>query len=236
MFLSIALYFFVIWWTTGNDLSFWFAIVSCFCGAWFHSGAASVAVGMIAARVLSDRRKQTLRFKLSSLIPAILFLLVFVFLYTRYADSLFDKMESIESIEDIANTSDEGGSTYAQYVGNSSNPVVMLLFTPLRMAFFQFSPFFFQIRGLTDIIAMVFDSFFYLYVFFATLPYLRRKHLPYRTLIILFLVLGLASAFVFGWGVSNTGTALRHRNKMISIFMIQLALIMDSRIIIRTQI
>ena len=236
MFLSIAVYFFVIWWTTGNELSFWLAVESCFGGALFHSGSVSVAVGMMAARVLSDRRKQTIHIKMKSLVPAILFLVLFAFLYTRYTENLFSKMETVESLEDIANTSTDGGSSYGRFVGNSSNPVVMLLFTPLRMAFFQFSPFFFQIRGLNDIIAMVFDSFFYMYVFFATLPYIRKKHLPNRTLIILLFVLGLASAFVFGWGVSNTGTALRHRNKMISIFAVQLALILDSRQIARRSV
>ena len=233
MFISIGLYFFVIWWIGGNELSFWFAAASCMCGSLFHSGAASVAVGIMAVRVFSNRRKQTLHMSLRSVLPAVLFLFVFVYLYNNYTASMFGKMQAVESVEDIANTLEDGGSSYARFVGNSSNPVVMLLFTPLRMAFFQFSPFFFQIRGLKDIIAMVFDSFFYMYIFFATLPYIRKKHLPYRTLIILFLVIGLAAAFVFGWGVSNTGTALRHRNKLISIFALQLALILESRQVFR---
>lgn len=236
MFIAIGVYYFVRWWTTGRELDFWFGIAACIGGTLFHDGAISVAVGMVAARVLSNRKTQRLQINVRSVLPALLFLVLFAYLFTNYADSMFGKMENVESIEEIANTSELGGSSYSQYVGNSSNPLVMLLFTPLRMIFFQFSPFFFQIRGLSDIIAMVFDSFFYLYVFLATLPYLRKRRRPYRTLILLFLVLGLASAFVFGWGVSNTGTALRHRNKMISIFMIQLALILESRQIARGQI
>lgn len=233
MFILIGLYFFVIWWTGGSEISFWIGAASCMCGSLFHSGASSVAVGMMAARVLSNRRRQTIQFKLKSVLPLIVFLFLFAYLFNNHTDEVFDKMQGVETIEDIANTHNDGGSSYGAYVGNSSNPVSLVVFTPIRMIMFQFSPFFWQIRGLNDIIAMVFDSFFYMYVFFSTIPYLRRKHLPYRTTILLFLVMGLAAAFVFGWGVTNTGNALKHRNKMIAIYMIQLGLILESKTIIR---
>ena len=233
MFITFGLYFFVIWWKGGNETNFWIAVASCMCGSLFHSGASSVAVGMMAARVLSNRRKQELHFTLKSVLPMIVFLFAFVYLYSNYTESVFGKMQNLKTIEDIANTHDEGGASYGAYVGNSSNPVNLVLFTPIRMIMFQFSPFFWQVRGLNDIIAMVFDSFFYMYVFFSTIPYLRKKHLPYRTSIVLFLVMGLATAFVFGWGVSNTGNAMKHRNKMISIYALQLALILESRQVFR---
>lgn len=39
----------------------------------------------------------------------------------------------------------------------------------------------------------------------------------------------LGSSLIFGIGVSNAGTAVRHRQKLIPVFLILLAIIMDCR-------
>ena len=39
-------------------------------------------------------------------------------------------------------------------------------------------------------------------------------------MIIIFVILSLSSAMVFAWGVSNAGTAVRHREKFITIYML----------------
>ena len=41
---------------------------------------------------------------------------------------------------------------------------------------------------------------------------------------VFFSVLGVITVFVFSWGVSNTGTAIRHRDKLITFFAVALAL------------
>ena len=121
-----------------------------------------------------------------------------------------------------------GGSSYAQYVGNSSNPISMILFTPLRIVFFLFSPFPWQWRGLSDIIAFFFSSLFFLYTAWCDIRFLKSGEKKNRTLVIALTIVASCTAFVFAWGVSNTGTACRHRDKMTIIWGLILALTMNN--------
>ena len=93
---------------------------------------------------------------------------------TLYADVLFEKFGRVDSIGDVANTLDYGGSSYAQYVGDSSSIQNMLIYTIPRIGYFLFSPFPWQWRGISDIIAFVFSSMFYMYAVYAAIKNMER--------------------------------------------------------------
>ena len=76
---------------------------------------------------------------------------------------MFKRLGSVDSIEEAANTLDYGGSTYAQYVGDSSSIQNMLIYTIPRIVYFLFSPLPWQWRGPSDVIAFTFSSLFYMY-------------------------------------------------------------------------
>ena len=143
---------------------------------------------------------------------------MFVYLYTNHKDVLFAKMVKIETIDDIASGVVKGGSSYAAYVGNSSTPLNMLLYTLPRIVFFLFSPFPWHWRGLSDIIAFCFNSVFYMGAVYSAWKYLRSKERENRNLLIALLIVALVTVFVFAWGTSNTGTAVRHRDKMVILY------------------
>ena len=222
MFISISLVCFIRWLNNSSDLWFLFAFLFAFAAARFHSGSVAVAAGYIVVRLLYNKKRGVFRLTWQSIIPAIFFMLVFVFLFNNYSDVLFGKMTGVDSLEDIANTSTVAGSSYAAYVGNSSTPLNMLLYTPLRLVFFLFSPFPWQWRGLSDIIAFCFSSMFYLLVFVRVTSYLRSRAQKNRRVIIALLIVALVTAFVFAWGVVATGTAIRHRDKMVVLYAIML--------------
>lgn len=224
MFISVSLVCFVRWLNGRSDLWFLLAFVFSFAAARFHSGSVAVAVGYIVVRLLYNRRQGAFKFTWRSIVPAIFFVLVFVFLFNNYSDTLFGKMTGVDSLEDIANTSTVAGSSYAAYVGNSSTPLNMLLYTPLRLVFFLFSPFPWQWRGLSDIIAFCFSSMFYLLVFVRVTSYLRSRAQKNRRVIIALLIVALVTAFVFAWGVVAAGTAVRHRDKMVVLYAVLLGM------------
>ena len=116
MFISVSLVCFVRWLNGRSDLWFLLAFVFSFAAARFHSGSVVVAVGYIVVRLLYNRRQGTFKFTWRSIVPAIFFVLVFVFLFNNYSDTLFGKMTGVDSLEDIANTSTIAGSSYAAYV------------------------------------------------------------------------------------------------------------------------
>ena len=217
-FAALSLWAFIKWWVNGRERWFLFAFAAVFFASRFHSGTVAMAIGYIAIRFLYDKRRKVFHTSWKNILPTIVFVTVFVYLYTNHKDVLFGKMANIETIDDIASGHGMGGSTYAAYVGNSSTPLNMLIYTLPRIVFFLFSPFPWHWRGLSDIIAFCFNSVFYLWTVYSAYKYLRSKETGNRSLLIALVIITLVTVFVFAWGTSNTGTAVRHRDKMVILY------------------
>ena len=224
MFIVISFYIFYLWFKGGNILLYFSAFALAFVASAFHSGCAAIAVGYIAILLLYDRQNNVFKMKVKNIVPAVLMLLVISFLYVNYGDVLFGKMNSIESISDVAEDQDRGASSYVQYVGNSNNPINMIIFTIPRIFFFIASPLPIQWRGLNDIIAFCFSSLFFISVAWYTIRFIASGKKENRTLVIALSIVVFSTFFVFGWGVANAGTACRHRDKITFICGLLLAL------------
>jgi 4-amino-4-deoxy-L-arabinose transferase-like glycosyltransferase len=225
MFISISLYFFARWVKGKREINFIVAGLLAFLAASFHGGAIVILIGYIASRLLIDRNNFEIRLKISNIVMVIIFVGVFSYLYVNYSSLLFNKIGGISSVSEIANVSDEGGASYAAYVGDSSTPIRMAIFTLPRIVYFLFSPFPWQWRGMADIIAFLFSSLFYLITIKNAINCIRgSNNHEQKTLTIVFLVIALCCAFVFSWGVSNTGTASRHRDKLIILYAVLYAI------------
>lgn len=224
MFISLSFFLFYKWTENGTHSCLVLSFVSAFLASRFHSGSIAIVMGYIAIILLYDRKASSFRFRAKNLISSLLLVFVVAFLYTNYSDTLFGKMSNVDSIEDIAKTTITGGSSYAQYVGNSSNPLSMALYTIPRIVYFLYSPFPWQWRGISDIIAFVFSSLFFLATTWSVYRYFKRGDKSNRTLVLILVIVTMCAAFVFAWGTSNTGTAVRHRDKMTIIWALMLAL------------
>lgn len=218
MLLSISVYLFVRWMLGGKEIWFIGAFAVSFLAAAFHSGSAAIAIGYITIRLIYDNKKRVVRLRAKNVLPAIFFVIVIAYLYVNYADDLFGKMNNINSIGDIGSTNSEGGSSYAAYVGDSSSIINMVIFTIPRIVYFLFSPFPWQWRGLGNIIAFVFSSLFYLLVLKNAIVCMKKDKSSNKNYAIVIFIVALCTAFVFSWGVTNTGTATRHRDKMIVVY------------------
>lgn len=216
--LTLSVYCFYIWFDTNRMSALVLAFVCSFAAAAFHSGSIAACVGYVIVYLLYDRRKKEFRANPNSIVPAIALALVLIFLLLNYSDTFLGNMGNVDSIEDIAKTDDSGGSSYAQYVGNSATPLNMLIYTIPRIVYFLFSPFPWQWRGVGDIIAFLFSSLVNLIAILRSIRYLRDDEGEHKQILIALLIVAAAIAFVFAWGVSNTGTAARHRDKMVLIF------------------
>lgn len=227
MLIAISLLLFVRWWSGKSEINFLGAFLFIILASLFHSGAMGVAMGYILVCFFYNRTSAQFRLSVKTVLPSLVFMLILVYLYNNYADELFKKMLDVETISDVAAVAEKGGSSYAAYVGNSDNLFNMIIYTPIRMLMFQFSPFIWQIRGVSDIIALCFDSTFYIYTYYQTIRYIAIRAPKHRSLIIVLFIIGLMVSFVFAWGVTNTGTAIRHRDKMIVIYAVLLGLTRD---------
>lgn len=232
MFLSISLYCFFRWVKEKKSMFFILAFVSCMIGAVYHSGSVGVAIGYIGVLMLYDPKREKLKLSFKRIIPAMLLLAGMAVLYTSYGGLFFSKMDNLEEISDIANISDLGGSSYARYVGNSNSIASLIIFTIPRIVFFLLSPLPFQWRGLSDIIAFLFSSLFFAIVTFRAVKTLIGRGARHNDIVMLVIITAVI-VLVFAWGVSNTGTAVRHRDKLITLFGVLYALTYPTKKIVR---
>ena len=222
--ITTSICFFIKWMRNGEAIAFILATLISISGCLFHSGCIGITIGYVICLLLYDPYEHRIHASLNGTISALVFAFGIAFLFLNYGDSLLGKFANIETIQDIANTSGGAGSSYAQYVGNSNNPVNMFMFTIPRIVYFLFSPFPWQWRGITDIITFFFSSSFYLVAVNNAIRYLKSKEQQNRGIITCLLIVAFFCTFIFAWGVSNTGTASRHRDKMVCLYGVIFAL------------
>ena len=101
----------------------------------------------------------------------------------------------------------------------AKTPIELLYKAPVRSVYFIFSPFPWDIKK-TEHLLGVFDGILYMYLFFLIL---RNIKIIWRDPVLrVILIILLTYIIIFGFGVGNFGTGLRHRSK-ISVMLILLA-------------
>ena len=109
-----------------------------------------------------------------------------------------------------------GNALYPSFlVANSIKDLILL--SPLRIIYFLYSPFFWDISSLKHILG-IFDSLFYMYLsylFFTRYDYIKSNK---KLKIILFIF--VVAVFVYSFGVGNFANAMRHRVKFLTLLVI----------------
>ena len=218
MCVAVSLLCYIRYYRGGSFFNLAFSFACVVAGMVFHSGVAGLIIGYLIVMVLHNRRTQSNSLSITNTVLAIIFGFGAVFLYVRYGEVFYAKMLGVNELSDVANTLSGGGSSYATYVGNSNSAGNMVIYTIPRIFFFLFSPFPWQWRGIADIIAFFFSGLYYLYIVTRAFRYLRIWDLKNKTLVLNMLIITICAVFVFAWGVSNTGTAARHRDKLVTLF------------------
>ena len=113
------------------------------------------------------------------------------------------------------NLAAKGGSAYL--VGFTPNSILdIILQSPVRMVYFLLAPFPWMISSPGQILGLI-DAFLYLVLIFYSirgLKYLKKYNNPAFWAVILMLLIIIGT---FAWGVSNFGTAIRHRQKIVGL-------------------
>lgn len=229
MLVSLSFLCFVRWVYDSGRYNLILAFLLVLCSSYFHGGTVAVAGGYAVVVAFYSRKAKALRFTSKTIFIVCFFFFAFAFFYIQYGDILFAKIAGIDSISEVAGYDNIGGSSYARYVGNSDNIFNMILYTPLRMAYFLFSPFPWMWRGISDIVAFFGSSLFYLVTIWQIVRTLVRYPDSRKGMVMICALVLLATVFVFGWGVSNAGTAARHRDKIVVVSAVALASCFDAR-------
>lgn len=227
--LTCSLYFFIMWYKTQKFKYMVFAVVFDLLGCMFHAGVIAAAIGYILFYISYDTKDKKLKIKASSFVIAAVVLIIFEVLNYYYGDILFGKFQTEKSIEEITAGASvgRGGSGYSINNISTGNFVLDLIVNaPIRMIYYLLSPMPWDWRGIQDIIAFVFSSLFYTLGYIPVIKAIRKNRVSSekKHLIVALLITMIISFFIFGWGVKNAGTAMRHRDKFIMIYVTMVAL------------
>ena len=219
-FITFSLYHFICWYLQqGNGIrQAVLTIIGLVLAMWMHAGAIGIMIGYTMAFLTYYRKENKVRISSSTYIA--LFLLGIFVLILLLNIEVFAQKLAVDDFGEYAEKTSEGeggGSDYLTWLDLSS-PSKLLLFSPLKMLYFLYSPIVLDWRGLNDIAAFLMDSLFYILISWFALT--RKVDNPQYKLLKRYLVISMViTTFLFAFGTSNTGTAIRHRAKLSSIML-----------------
>jgi hypothetical protein len=229
LFVAISLYYFVVWFQENRMKDLALSVAMLGVASVFHSGVVGLLLGYSFAFLFYQARSGLFRFTGQSIAAFIVLSICLTLAATQYQEVFFGKFQNVEEFEDIYDTANSrrGQSAYLEGVAIDS-PASLTLWGPVKILYFMAAPVPWDWRGFADVLTFFLDSLLYIGAFVYLL--LSRKYFTNRQALYICLFLALLGAIIiFGIGVSNAGTAMRHRQKLIPLFLILLALAMDSR-------
>ena len=220
-FLIIAMYGMVNWIKKNNIRSIILSIFGFIGAGFFHS--ALILGGIIFSfvvilRYFKDIFKNLLQLRLNIkiLFIFIIFLIGISFYFSNNFTlpkiGNFDQLTDIQRIVDLQDENVKGGASYPSWTKINSS-IEFFYKAPIRAIYFLFSPFLWDISKLSHLIGF-FDGILYLLITY--LIFLNRKIIWQKPEMRLILIILICYFFIFGVGVGNFGTGLRHRSKFVA--------------------
>lgn len=133
---------------------------------------------------------------------------------------------SVSGVSSLGNMSAAGRAAYLKGV-SFSNPILTILFLPIRMLYFLYTPFVWMLRAAVDLVGF-FDAALYIYVSYRMYKKIKllhnkaKKTSEEKFVMLLFFVLAVVVA-MFAAVTSNYGTAIRHRCKLFPLMLLIVA-------------
>ncbi len=219
-----SFYCFVMWYKNRSKINILYSLLLLGISATFHSGVIGIIIGYVYMYLFYNHKTKTFTFTKSTIYFLIVFILVSYFSYFLFSDVLFTKFNKIKSINDIIEQANVrgGGSAYLTNFEINSLPK-LILFGPIKTFYFLTSPLPVNWRGIEDIISFIMDSLMYLsFIFYIIINY--KKFINKHPLAMSILIMILTFSFIFGVGIANAGTAMRHRQKILPLFIVLYAI------------
>lgn len=222
---TLSLYYFTLWFLNRKNRYLLFTIFFVSIATIFHSGMFSLFIGYSFGFLFYSHKENKFIFSKNTVFIFLMLTFFFAFTYFRYQNLFYSKFVRIDEITDYYQTlnSKLGGSAYLKFLKIDS-PLMLVIFGPIKFLYFFIAPLPFDWRNFFDIITFFFDSLLYLIVLIQVFMFVfkNKKYSNglYNNYIFCLIILLLGVALIFGSGVGNAGTALRHRQKFIANFMI----------------
>lgn len=210
----------VVRWVRTRRLSAMVLALAGFSGAAaFHGGMSMGALAFLGLVWMDALRRVTsglLRRRLAVLSLGFVFLAVVPIGLVLSGQVVLPKLGSLADVSaDVlvkqGEVTQDGGAAYPAFV-IATGPAEVLVKAPLRVAYFLFSPFPWDVRSPHQLIGLLDGT---LYIALAWLVWRNRKVLWTDPAAKWVLAIVVALVLTFSFGVGNFGTALRHRGKVL---------------------
>ena len=217
-FLLLAMYG-IINWVRSNNYKSIFLIFIGFIGATFFHGASIIGLFVFLFIVALDSFKKAfkslinLRINLKILITIILFSYILGLYFANKISLPYLQTFSISSnpsfLKETINLKVKGDAAYPEWTTIDSN-IELFYKIPIRSVYFIFSPFPWDVSKKFHVVGVL-DSF--LYMILVYLIFCNRKAIWKDPALRIILIILLAYIIVYGVGVGNFGSGIRHRSK-----------------------
>ena len=201
-FVVLSIYYFLKWTKDYRLFNIIMAVLSVYIGSKYHEGLIAVAVPYLYAFIFYDRQKN--KIKMNGLNITCITTAFIVFL-------AFIGSEAGQEYIQKTNAETGGGSAYLTNL-KVETPLDFLFAGPIKAVFLVYSPMPWLVRNPMDIITLLLDSSLWIYTTYLFVKNYKTIDSRYK-LLMLCIILG---GFVYGMGTLNTGTAIRHRNKLMA--------------------
>ncbi|MET0794243.1 MAG: hypothetical protein ABW061_22160 [Polyangiaceae bacterium] len=215
--LVLSIVFLIRWYQERRSILIVQAVAALIISMTFHSGGVAVllfgGVWLVGNWFRSIITGQFRNLGRNTLALAIGGVVVFAVLSSGFALDKFNGIDSnnIDTLTGKQTNFAHGRAAYLEDL-HAGSPVDLLWQAPIRIVYFLFAPFPWMIKDGADAFGLL-DSM--LFVVLTVYAVRNRRSLLLAPRIVLVLGVFAALALVFALGVSNYGTALRHRNKML---------------------
>lgn len=227
---TLSFYYLLRWMKDKTNGSIIFSLLFIVFTSIMHSGMLGVLIGYLFIFVAYDHKTHKIRIRRWTIVALPLALIFFIIvtirtgLTTSYLNFLINPNEisSSEALLNKVNTRGEAGSAYLTWM-NPDSVLQMILFLPLRIMHFLFSPLPWYWRGGGDVISFIADSSIFIWLFW--LMYKNGKgdeftrHYPRKNIHVLMIGVWLSIA-MYSYGTGTAGTAMRHRANFFPVFLI----------------
>lgn len=230
-FVTASVYYFVKWFISGNVKYILLNILCILLSASMHSGVLFILWGYVIAFFTYSPVQRKVKVSMLTMVN-ILILAICVFIalpYSSFFAGRFQNLEIQEALMKNVNVMNGGGSAYLSWM-SASNIWECLLFSPLTIFYFFFSPIPFDWRNLQDIGVFGLDSTIYIWLFYQIYKKYKDVQNGQQRLLVRYLLVSITSlSLIFSFGTKNSGTAMRHRLKIIPLIVVVYAIVADSK-------
>lgn len=228
LFALLSFLYFVKWYKNGGILNVLFSTLFLLSSASFHAGIVGIGLGYAGMYLFYRRKENKIAFDRKTLIYFAVLTIFAGYIYFNYSDVFLAKFSNINGLADLYRelSTGRGGSRYLKDLQVDSF-LELIIYLPVKMLFFLISPLPMDWRGLQDILAFMMDSVFYVYIISYAAKNFRGT--DKKPIFLGLTVSLLAVVLIFGIAVSNAGTAMRHRNKIMPLLLVYYAMLNDWR-------